>query len=258
MAPEVTDEGDVAAPAEGPTDPNPASAPVSPDRGAALPESPIGSGIPVSPDPEPEDPPLLDASQAAPVASGPAPDAEIRSRIDALGSSVQELVRLRNRDIELADRMHAEITRLRTGEIRTSVTPLLKQLIRLVDTMDKLDRNAGSDMQAVREQLVQILDTTIAVSAFSPELGTAFDSKTQLGAERRDTNLVDLDGTIAECVRLGFQWDDGPVIRAAEVAVHRYVVPTEPPPTPDEAPVADPLDGKTGLEEPGPGEPTPA
>ena len=153
---------------------------------------------------------------------------EVGEQVSAVSTALAELSRLRTRDIELADKMHGEITKLRAGEIRSAMTPLLKQLIRLVDQMDKLDATPGSDVQALREQLVQIVDTTAGVTVYVPVPGDEFDAKTQMGTERRDSPVEGLDGRVAACVRPGFRWDDGVVIRAAEVAVHRYVPGPEP------------------------------
>lgn len=205
----------------------PVGAPAVPDPTSEAPGSEPG------PTPTPEPPLVVDQRFD-----------EVLRRLDALSSatadqqtalnvvsrSVAELGALRKRDIDIADRMHAEITRLRGGELQAATLPLLTQLLRLGDQMAELSE-PGDHLEGMRQRLLQILDTAAGVSAFTPALGTPFDAKTMAGVERVDTDQAALADVVAACVRPGFTRVDGSVLRAAEVAVHRYV-PASGPETP--------------------------
>lgn len=230
---------------DSPSDPGPTAETVVsavPVGAPAVPETtPAAPGSDPGPTPTPEPPLVVDQRFD-----------EVLRRLDALSSatadqqaalnvvsrSVSELGALRQRDIDIADRMHAEITRLRGGELQTATLPLLTQLLRLGDQMAELS-DPGDHLEGMRQRLLQILDTAAGVSAFTPAPGTPFDAKTMAGIERVDTDEAALADVVAACARPGFTRVDGSVLRAAEVAVHRYV------PAPDPEPPA----ATTGTEE---------
>lgn len=150
--------------------------------------------------------------------------------IDQLQRQVSELARLRSRDVDLAEKLHAENTRLRHGEITKAMAPLLTGLLRLHDQMVSL---AGGDPQSVagmlRGQLVQLLDTAVGVTAYEPAAGDPFDSSRHSGAGRVPTEDPAQDGTVARCARPGFARGDGSVVRVAEVEVYRHFATPQPP-----------------------------
>ena len=228
------------------------SSPDSPaDPGPAA--EPVVSAVPVGAPAVPDQTPVAPGSDPGPApAPAPAPEPplvvdqrfdEVLRRLDALSSatadqqtalnvvsrSVSELGALRQRDIDIADRMHAEITRLRGGELQAATLPLLTQLLRLGDQMAELSA-PGDHLEGMRQRLLQILDTAAGVSAFTPAPGTPFDAKTMAGIERVDTDEAALADVVAACARPGFTRVDGSVLRAAEVAVHRYVPAPDPEP----------------------------
>ena len=80
----------------------------------------------------------------------------VTDSVERLDERLAELARLRSHDAGLVDRLHAELTKSRAGELTQALTPLLVGLVRLVDQMDSL---ASGDDKTVagmlRRQLVQ-------------------------------------------------------------------------------------------------------
>jgi len=134
-----------------------------------------------------------------------------------------ELLRLRSGDIDLADRLYAENTRLRTGEFAVAVAPLHIGLLRLHDQMTSLaDGDAASVAGMLRIQLLQILDTAAGLSPFEPRPGERFDSARHAGVGRAGTTDPAAEGTVAKTIKPGFERADGSVIRVAQVEVYRF------------------------------------
>jgi molecular chaperone GrpE (heat shock protein) len=152
------------------------------------------------------------------------------ARLAAVPDRLAELARLRDRDLTLIDRLHADNTTLRTGEITAALAPLLAGLLRLHDQMGVLAADdPQSDAGMLRSQLVQLLDTAAGVTAYEPDAGAPFDAGRHSGAGRVPTVHAELDGTVHRVLRPGFARLDGSVVRVAEVEVHRYQAPsTEP------------------------------
>jgi molecular chaperone GrpE (heat shock protein) len=138
-------------------------------------------------------------------------------------SQLTELLRLRARDVDLADRLYAENTRLRTGEFAAAVAPLFTGLLRLHDQMTSLaagDANSVAGM--LRTQLLQILDTSAGLTLFEPRPGERFDSSRHAGAGRVATLDPAAEGTVAKVIKPGFERADGSVVRVAQVEVYRF------------------------------------
>lgn len=158
-------------------------------------------------------------AQLAEVAAAVAPVAQLQT-------SLAELRRLRANDTDIIDRLHAENTRLRTGELAAAMAPLLQGLIRLHDNMTSI---AGGDPNSVagmlRTQLVQLLEVAAGVSIYEPARGERFDPARHTGAARVPTGDAAADGTIARLLRPGFVRGDGSILRVAEVEVLRYTAP---------------------------------
>jgi hypothetical protein len=140
-----------------------------------------------------------------------------------LGAQLAELLRLRTRDADLADRLYAENTRLRAGEFNAAVAPLYAGLVRLHDQMTSL---AGGDNASVagmlRTQLLQLLDTAAGLAPFAPAPGERFDSGRHAGVGRAKTVDPDAEGTVARTLKPGFVRADGSILRVAEVEVYRF------------------------------------
>jgi hypothetical protein len=143
--------------------------------------------------------------------------------ITALGAQLAELLRLRARDVDLADRLYAENTRLRTGEFAAAVAPLLTGLLRLHDQMASLaNGDPASVAGMLRIQLLQILDTAAGLTPFEPRPGERFDASRHAGAGRTVTTDPTAEGTVARTLKPGFERADGSVVRVAQVEVHRF------------------------------------
>jgi molecular chaperone GrpE (heat shock protein) len=130
---------------------------------------------------------------------------------------------LRARDVDLADRLYAENTRLRTGEFAAAVAPLLTGLLRLHDQMASLaNGDPASVAGMLRIQLLQILDTAAGLTPFEPRPGERFDASRHAGAGRTVTTDPTAEGTVARTLKPGFERADGSVVRVAQVEVHRF------------------------------------
>ncbi len=143
--------------------------------------------------------------------------------LEAVTAQLSELLRLRARDIDLADRLYAENTRLRTGEFAAAVAPLMSALLRLHDQMASLaNGDATSVAGMLRIQLLQILDTAAGLSPFEPRPGERFDSTRHAGVGRAGTGDPAAEGTVAKNIKPGFERADGAVVRVAQVEVYRF------------------------------------
>jgi molecular chaperone GrpE (heat shock protein) len=161
-------------------------------------------------------------SAAGTDAAGP-PDADDRGRwIEDVDRKLTELIRLRRHDAELVDRLHAENSRLRQGELAEAMAPLLRGLMRLHDQMTSL---GGDDTQSVagvlRSQLLQVLDVAADVRPYTAVPGMPFDPTRHSGIRRVRTDDADRDRTIARTVKPGFVRGELMVVRPAEVEVFR-------------------------------------
>jgi molecular chaperone GrpE (heat shock protein) len=148
-------------------------------------------------------------------------DAAARA-VEDLERRVEELARLRRHDTDLVDRLHAENSRLRQGELTEAMAPLLRGLIRLHDQMTSL---GGDDPQSVagilRAQLLQILDVTVDVRPYSAVQGAPFDPARHLGVRGIPTDDPARDRTIVRTVKPGFVRGESTVVRPAETEVYR-------------------------------------
>ena len=166
-------------------------------------------------------------NQLAPVLTGLVAVSESVQRLD---ERVGELARLRSHDAGLVDRLHAELTRSRAGELAQALNPLLVGLVRLVDQMDSL---AAGDEKTVagmlRRQLLQVLDTAAAVTPFTPGAGEPFDARLHAGVGAVPTEDPAQDGCIARVRRPGFRRGADALLRPADVEVFRYPAGPGPP-----------------------------
>jgi molecular chaperone GrpE (heat shock protein) len=145
-----------------------------------------------------------------------------REQANVVAVRLAEIHRLRVRDTELVDRLHAENTRLRTGEFVAAVAPLIGGLLRLHDQMTSL---SGGDPNSVagmlRTQLLQVLDTGAGLTPFVPAVGDLFDTTRHVGAGRASTDDPARVGTVCRTLKPGFIRLDGSIVRVAEVEVYR-------------------------------------
>ncbi len=184
-------------------------------EGELEPSSPVSAPEQV-PDPvEPEEP-QRDAEE------------EFRQNVEAalgqLDSKLGESQRLLDRQTELTERLHAENQSLRAGELREAQLPLIRDLIRLTDDLERMRAvatDSAADLTMVQETLIDVLARN-GVQGFGEEQGEPFDSRLHTAAGTEPTEREELDKAVAEVVRRGFRWDSGEVIRVAEVRVYRF------------------------------------
>ncbi|HEY2768904.1 MAG TPA: nucleotide exchange factor GrpE [Solirubrobacteraceae bacterium] len=197
----------------------------SPAPDAATPEEPA----PHAATPEEPAPRVATPEEPLPDAESPALDVEFRelgslvASVERLDERLQESQRLQMRQSDLVDKLHAENQRLRAGELRAATLPLVRDLLRLHDDIGRLPRDGehGHDLDVVQVSLLDALARN-GITAFEPAARDQFDPKQHSAAGVLETDDASLDRTISEVVRVGFQWEDGPTIRVAEVRVYKH------------------------------------
>jgi molecular chaperone GrpE (heat shock protein) len=141
-----------------------------------------------------------------------------------------ESQRLLMRQSELADKLHAENQLLRAGELRGTLLPLVRDLLRLHDDIGRI---AGEAEQAEDLELMQVslLDALArnGIVAVRPAVGEQFDPKRHSAAGVIRADDASLDRSIAEVIRAGFEWEDGHVVRVADVRVYKHAPVSEAP-----------------------------
>jgi len=144
-------------------------------------------------------------------------------RLDDLAATAAELARLRSRDTDLIDRLHQDVTRLRTGEIAAALSPVVTGMIKLHDQMVSLGAlsDPAGPVGMLHTQLLQVLELTCTIRPFTPDAGDQFDASRHTGTRRIPTTDASADGTIASTIKAGFARADGSIVRVAEVEVHR-------------------------------------
>jgi molecular chaperone GrpE (heat shock protein) len=172
-------------------------------------------------------PPSVEAEQSAQPedAVRPGERDEAEAVLDRLDSRLAEAQRLLARQVDLTERLHTENQSLRAGELRGAQTPLIRDLIRLSDDLERMRAvgdSSAEDLALVHEGLLDVLARN-GVEAFEPERGEPFDSGAHAAAAAEPTEDEQLDRTVAEVVRRGFRWDSGEVIRVAEVRAYRFL-----------------------------------
>jgi molecular chaperone GrpE (heat shock protein) len=204
-----------------------------------------------------ENSPLTPTPEAAFTPDTPAPAAET---VPAAAVAPQGLERQLEHALNLArqrdgliDRLHKENQLLRQGELRQALLPLLRDLVRLHDDLGKMietEPPGAEDLTLVREALTEVLNR-YGITSFAPVPGEAYDSARHAVAEARASVDPSAERTVAAVTRVGFQREDGSIVRAAEVAVYRY----QPPPSEEGVIAVDPpganggLDGGAGMSE---------
>lgn len=182
--------------------------PPPPEAVVADPLPPFADESPPLEPPAPDLAALLDASVA-----------RLDARLETVETRVAELARLGGRDRDLVDRLHADNQTLRAGELDQAQAPLLRDLIRLHDDLERLGSAAadGGDLGIVHSQLVAVL-ARAGVDRFTPADGEPFDAAQHQGRGTVPTDDPAKARRIARVARAGFR-RGGKTIRAAEVEV---------------------------------------
>ena len=207
------------------------------------------SAVPMNPVPaaalvdEQADEEQLDADIAAAQEDEPGPEppgptaaqlaarvAELTLAVEATQRRADELLMVARRQTEMADELHKENRRLRDGEIREAVAPLVRGLARLADDVARIRGIAehdSDDLAYIDGQVQELLhDAGVFVTGAQP--GEPFDPQIHQATGSAPTDDMHLHRTIAEVRRTGLRRDDGRMLRAVDVVVHRYVITPEP------------------------------
>jgi molecular chaperone GrpE (heat shock protein) len=150
-----------------------------------------------------------------------------------LVTRLEESQRLLGRQVDHVDHLHAENQRLRAGELRTAISPLIRDLLRLHDDVGRLVEastdESKRDLNVVQVSLLDVL-VRAGIMSFEPDLDAQFDPKLHNAAGIVATGDAASERRIADVVRTGFHWEDGQILRVADVTVFKYTAPTDEPP----------------------------
>lgn len=166
-------------------------------------------------------PPRIEAEAAAEAGES---DGEVAGALASLDERLGESQRLLGRQLDLVDRLHAENQALRTGELRSAQSPLVRDLLRLNDDLGRMREAAGEqdgDLRLVQEGLIEILERN-GVERFAPQPREPFDPQLHAAAGAEPTDDEALDRLVSTVLRQGFRWASGELIRVAEVRAYRY------------------------------------
>jgi molecular chaperone GrpE (heat shock protein) len=147
----------------------------------------------------------------------------ISDRVAAMAGSVAELAALEQRHADLIERLHADNTRLRDGELVTALKPLFLDLARLYDDVDDMVERGGeafARVGIVRDLVADLLERH-GVTRLAPDAGSPFESGKHTAVGVVATEDASLNGLVASVRRIGFLRDGVHVVRPAQVYVNR-------------------------------------
>lgn len=178
---------------------------------------PLGSEAPIG------EPDLNEATETGTVDTSDevGPDGPLAENIQRLNDAVEKLIKLREKDQQIAERLHKENEELRLGEVREVQRPLLSDIARLVDLVA---REVGSSAEErsrldfLKEGLTEVL-ASAGVEELPAEPGDSFERGLHKAVERVPTTDEAQSGRISDVRRIGFGWTDGTVLRPTDVAV---------------------------------------
>lgn len=135
---------------------------------------------------------------------GPEPGADLSARLSAVEAQLGEFNRRAEHREQIIDRLHEENQRLRQGEHRVVLEPVIADLIRLYD---QLAREARRDPDGILPSFVaevaDILDRC-GIEAFEAEVGESYRTDRHRPLAVVPTALPDQHNTVAEAVAAGF------------------------------------------------------
>ena len=165
--------------------------------------------------------------------AGAEPGGELARRLDRVEAQLAEFHRRAAHREAVIDRLHEENQRLRGGFGRIVLEPVVTDLIRLYDQLDREVRRLQAGGQDPRllwsfaADVVQILDRC-GIEIFSAEPGDRFarDRHRPLAAVACEEESR--HNTVAEVISAGFlERDTGRVRRPVQVRVHQYLSPAQ-------------------------------
>ena len=177
---------------------------------------------------EPADPVSKCPEQETPTAAAD-PIAELTATVMQLVTeSEKHHARAAHREAVI-DNLHAELEKLRTGERRGTVRPLLMSVARIRDDLMRQAAELPSEFDAVRAQRllqsfadsIEIVLDDYGVSTCTPAVGDEFDARRHKAVSSTPTADAALVRTIASVRRDGYQDVEAEVsLKQAEVVVY--------------------------------------
>jgi len=188
-----------------------------------------------------EQPVVLEAGDelaAAAASHGPAPVEQVLERLTAIEASLAEFHQRSVHREAVIDRLHQDNQELRTGERRTLLDPVVADLIRLHDALQRevARLQASSDgmaplFESFGNEVELILDRC-GVEAFSAGPGDTYRPGEHRPLAVVPTDRHDLHNTVAEAVTRGFRdRTTRRVRRPAAAHFHKLQEPPDPPVT---------------------------
>lgn len=169
----------------------------------------------------PEQPPV----SAPDVSDADATAADVIDRLQSIERSVGELQSLEERHLGIIEKLHADNTELRQGELTQAMKPLLLGIGQLHDDVSQMIAHAEDDLQKklmfIRELTLDLLERH-GVTPLDPEPRSPFDPKQHTAVSGVPADDPELHGTVAVVERIGFVRDGQHLVRPAQVSVHRH------------------------------------
>jgi len=165
-----------------------------------------------------------------PVSSGS--ENALSEQLELLNRSIAETNRLvEHRELTI-DRLHEENQKLRMGELQQAVAPIIRDLIRLFDDVERRmavvavdgdkkrePHDANSFLGDFREAVNDILYRQ-GIERYDADLGAPFDGRQHRASQATATDQPGADRTIARVIRCGFR-NDTRIVRPLEAEVFR-------------------------------------
>lgn len=162
--------------------------------------------------------------------AAPAVDVEaLQVRLAAAERRADELAMVSRRQSDMADELHKENRRLRDGELRLAIAPLIRGLARVTDDLHRIRaaRPDDQDLAHIDSRVREVLHDAGATTV-RPEIGDPFDPRVHQAAGSAPTTERERDRTVAEVRREGLAIEDGRMLRPADVVVFRLQAVPEP------------------------------
>ncbi|SRR6266568_6530440 len=167
----------------------------------------------------------LSRESAITVAEGTASVEDLSKRFDAVAEQLSEFHRRAAHRELVIDRLHEENQRLKRGEYRVALEPVVADLIRLHDQLSREASRSGADdglLRSFAEEVAEILDRC-SVEVFAAESGEPYDSDRHRPLAVVPTSDPELHNTVAEAVAAGFyDRETSRVRRPAQARFHQY------------------------------------
>ena len=176
----------------------------------------------------------VEGTEETAVAEEPEPAIDVqalRERLAAAERRADELATVSRRQSDMADELHKENRRLRDGELREAIAPLIRGLARVTDDLHRIraTRPEDEDLAHIDSRVREVLHDAGATPV-RPGIGDPFDPRVHQAAGSAPTTEPERDRTVAEVRREGLAIEGGRILRPADVVVFRLQAAPEPQP----------------------------